>query len=333
MKVLVTGAAGFIGSNLAERLAKSSIEVLGVDNFNNYYSPQLKKRRVKEFFESNNIRFKHLDLGNLKLTQSLVKSFNPDSIIHLAARPGVRTPPENFHHYIQNNLVAYSNILQVAVLNEIQNFMYASSSSVYGNSTSIRYSEQSSLNIPVSLYGATKLSNEILAPAYISGSNTKARGMRFFTVYGPWGRPDMAYFRIIDSALNGSNFIKFGEGKIKRDFTFIDDVSLIIEKLLFQLINCDPGFSDVVNIGGGNPYSLNDLMDVISLQTKSKIPFSEVPINLNDTNYTCADTNKLIELIGVKPQIELKEGIEKTIYWAKQPWVSNHLLKWINSTI
>lgn len=332
MKILVTGAAGFIGSNLCVRLVNSGFEVLGVDNFSAYYSTDLKELRVRELLEPRKISVERINLCDLKSTQGIVKSFHPQTIIHLAAQPGVRTPLSRSDEYIQNNLVAYSNTLQAAVQEAIPNFLYASSSSVYGNSEAVSYKEDDYSIRPISIYGATKLSNEILAPAYISGSKTKARGMRFFTVYGPWGRPDMAYFRLINSALNGSEFRKFGAGELKRDFTYVDDITAMIESLALQLDSLPASYSDVVNIGGGNPYSLNDLIEMISIQVDSSVAISQAESNPNDTKYTSADVTNLLALTGKKPEIDLRAGVKMTIEWASQAGICEQLLGWANST-
>ena len=333
MKFLVTGAAGFIGSSLSARLKKSGFEVMGIDNFTPYYSTQLKEARSERFLSDNQIKIERIDLCNLEATYSVVRSFNPDSIIHLAAQPGIRTPFVDSNLYIQNNLVAYSNILQVAVHTNTPNFLYASSSSVYGNSIDYPYREDNKSITPISIYGATKLSNEILASAYISGSNTRARGMRFFTVYGPWGRPDMAYFRIINSAINGSKFEKFGNGEVKRDFTYIDDITLMIESLALQLGSYVPEYSDIVNIGGGHPYSLNELIEMISIKTNSKISIEEFRANPSDTKHTAADLTSLISLTNKQPEVDLEKGVELTLDWAKLPTVRMQLPEWIDSTI
>jgi UDP-glucuronate 4-epimerase len=332
LKILVTGAAGFIGSNLSARLAKSGFEVLGVDNFSPYYSTELKELRVKEFLSPNNISVERINLCDLKSTQSLLQSFKPHSVIHLAAQPGVRTPLSNSNEYIQNNLVAYSNILQSTVLESIPNFLYASSSSVYGNSDALSYEESDTSIKPISIYGATKLANEILTPAFIGGSKTRARGMRFFTVYGPWGRPDMAYFRLIDAVLNGSEFRKFGPGEVKRDFTYVDDITAMIESLALQLDSLPAAYSDVVNIGGGNPYSLNDLIEIISNQAQSPVAISQDGSNPNDTKYTSADVTKLLALTGQKPEIDLQRGVENTMMWASQAGILEKLSGWSTST-
>ena len=332
MKYLVTGAAGFIGSNLSAQLAKSGHQVLGVDNFSPYYSPRLKEARVKYFLTPQKIAVERTDVSDLASVEKIVRGFKPDVIVHLAAQPGVRTPLGKSFQYIQNNLVAFANILQTAIEESVPNILYASSSSVYGNSTATTYKEDDLAIRPISIYGATKLANEILTPAYISGSQTRARGMRFFTVYGPWGRPDMAYFRIIDSALNGSEFKKFGGGEIKRDFTFVDDITATIEKLSYELTTRHEGYSDVVNIGGGNPHSLNDLINVISSQLGSRPSILELESNPNDVSFTCADVSILNDLVNSVPVIDLENGVEKTINWAKQVGIKENLNEWINST-
>ena len=332
LKFLVTGAAGFIGSNLSARLAKSGNEVLGVDNFSPYYSPKFKELRVEEFLIPYGIEVKRIDLSDIINVEKIVRGFKPDEIIHLAAQPGVRTPLGKSYQYIQNNLVAFANVLQTAIEESIPEILYASSSSVYGNSTETTYKEDDLSIRPISIYGATKLANEILTPAFIAGSKTRARGMRLFTVYGPWGRPDMAYFRIIDSILNGSEFKKFGAGEIKRDFTFVDDITASIEKLSLELSARPAGFSDVVNIGGGSPYSLNDLINVISKQIGSAPLVLESVSNPNDVRFTCADVSKLNELTKSIPAIDLESGVKETIAWAQRVRIKEHLGEWINST-
>lgn len=333
LRYLVTGAAGFIGSNLAARLAESGHEVIGIDNFNDYYSPELKRLRKERLLDPLGIKIQEIDLCNLDQASSAVRNFKPDSIFHLAAQPGVRIPLGSSNLYVQNNLVAYANILQTAVEFKVPNFLYASSSSVYGNSVADTFSEDDNSIQPISIYGATKLANEILTPAFVKRSATRARGLRFFTVYGPWGRPDMAYFRLIEAAINGTRFTKFGGGEIKRDFTFVDDITLMIQSLDKQLSETPAGHSDVVNIGGGKPHSLNDLIEVIASKSDSNLNLEVADSNPNDTKYTSADVRKLIRLVGEKPEVNLDSGVTRTFDWARQPDVRQHLLKWIKSTV
>ena len=332
MKYLITGAAGFVGSKLSMELHNSQHQVLGIDNFSPYYAPDLKALRVSELLKPLGVEVLRLDLSELNLFKGIVEEYQPDVVIHLAAQPGVRTPIGKSYEYIQNNVVAFSNVLQTAIEENIPEFLYASSSSVYGNSTNIPYREDDSSVRPISIYGATKLSNEILTPAFVNGSNTRARGMRFFTVYGPWGRPDMAYFRIINSILNGSEFKKFGGGEVKRDFTYIDDITKSIRLLSDELLSHPAGYSDIVNIGGGNPYSLNDLIVEISDQLGSQPETSELESNPNDTSYTNADVSNLKRLTARTPDVDLNRGIGLTISWSKQEDIRLKLPDWINST-
>ena len=332
MRFLVTGAAGFIGSNLSSRLSDTGNTVLGIDNLSPYYSPTLKELRVEKLLRPSHVEFEYFDLLDLIKFRKIAQSFSPDAIVHLAAQPGVRTPLAKSYEYIANNLTAYSNVLQTAVELQIPDFLYASSSSVYGNSSNIPYKESDPSIRPISVYGATKLANEILSPTYIPGSKTRARGMRFFTAYGPWGRPDMAYLRIIDSILNGSEFSKFGDGKVKRDFTYVDDITSMIELLSTELRSHPVGYSDVVNIGGGSPHSLNDLISVIG-EILGGIPkVTEKEKNPNDTRLTCSDTSILQELTGNSTKVDLFSGVSKTIEWAKRPAISRLLTSWVNST-
>lgn len=333
VRYVVTGAAGFIGSHLAAQLAVSGHDVVGIDNFNSYYSPELKRLRKEKLLDPHGVEIQEFDLCDLKQTSAAVRNFKPGSIFHLAAQPGVRIPIGNSNLYVQNNLVAFSNILQVAVEAGVHNFLYASSSSVYGNSTSETFSEDDQSIQPISIYGATKLTNEILTPTFVKRSNTRARGLRFFTVYGPWGRPDMAYFRLMESAINGTIFTKFGGGEIRRDFTYIDDIISMIQSLDAELTNTSAGHADVVNIGGGKPHSINDLIEVIAAKSDSKLNLQVSDGDPNDTNYTSADVEKLISLIGKKPEIILESGVSRTYDWAKQLEVKHKLLEWIRSTI
>jgi len=332
VKYLITGAAGFVGSHLSARLTAAGNVVLGLDNFSPYYDPQLKELRVSELLTPLGVEVSHIDLADLRSFQKALKDFQPEVVIHLAAQPGVRTPLGKSYQYIQNNVVAFSNVLQTSIEENIPEFLYASSSSVYGNSLNIPYREDDFSIFPISIYGATKLANEILTPAFINGSKTRARGMRFFTVYGPWGRPDMAYFRLIDSVLNGSEFKKFGGGEVKRDFTYIDDITYAIEKLSQELATRPQGFSDIVNIGGGKPHSLNDLIAVISKQLSSPPNMTESESNPNDTSYTNADVSLLKELTNSIPVVNLEAGVEATISWATQKGIRDNLTTWINST-
>lgn len=332
MKILVTGAAGFVGSHLSSLLREEGNTVHGIDNLSSYYSPDLKNLRIEKLLNPANVQFTNLNLVDKSMLRDFLDKNNFDSVIHLAAQPGVRTPLNRSSEYIENNIQAFTNVLQLVTELGIPNFLYASSSSVYGNSKEIPYSESSEDIHPVSIYGATKRANEVLAPTYVRGSSTRARGLRFFTVYGPWGRPDMAYFRLINSGINKTEFTRFGDGHVKRDFTYISDITQQISGLHKELQSQQKGFSDIVNIGGGNPHSLNDLIESVNSNLGSKIHVLTSDMNPNDTLYTCADVSLQNSLTGFVPKVSLSEGIKETIEWASSGDISLNLDRWVKST-
>ncbi len=309
-KILVTGAAGFIGSRVSHELTREGHEVLGVDNFNSYYSPDLKKLRVAELL--NNQEVVDLNLKNLDGLRALVRSFRPESVLHFAGQPGVRLKVDSWNQYTEDNLVSFSNIIQCATQYQVSNFLYASSSSVYGN---IKGKTSESINglSPQSFYGATKLANEILAKA--NSTDMKTRGLRFFSVYGEYGRPDMAYFKIARGILTGTSFAKFGAGTATRDFTHISDVSLITRALLIQMNNCQPNHNDVVNIGGGNPHSLNELIMEMEKNLGSELQIEAREANRLDALETHADTSYLYLLIKERHQIDFNTGVKRFTDW------------------
>ncbi len=331
MKILITGAAGFVGASLSTQLGKDGHEVIGVDNFSNYYSPNLKSARVKNLLAPLGIFVVTADISNKNELEKIIKDANPEVVIHLAAQAGVRLRIDETEKYVTSNLVGFSNILEIVVKLKIPNFLYASSSSVYGNSATPPYSEKE-LNLhPNSFYGATKLANELLTPTLIKNSSTKARGMRFFTVYGPWGRPDMAYFRMIANAIVGSPFSFFGDGSVERDFTYIDDTVNSIIALIKELETRPTGYSDILNLGGGRPLSMNYLLEQVSKMAGAEVQFERTLANSNDVNRTMADATLLKSLTGSKPAIVLEDGLVQVITWAKQEGVSKHLEGWVKS--
>ena len=333
MIALITGSSGFIGSNLAEALLQKGWAVYGVDNLNNYYSTELKLSRLNKLAVYQKFKFEEIDITQPTKLDLNMKKISPDFVFHLAAQAGVRIPMTENFKYVQSNLVGFVNVLQSVLLNQVPNFLYASSSSVYGENALIPYTE-SELNLnPNSFYGATKLSNEILTNSVIRGSKTRARGLRFFTVYGPAGRPDMAYFRIINSLINGSNFTLFGDGSIERDFTYIDDCVEMIIKLSEELVDHKEGFSDIVNIGGGHPVSMDKLIEIASKELNKELAITKTAKNPKDVLKTMADSSYLMSLIGKKPQIKLEEGIKKTIQWATEQVTPEQLESWVKSSI
>lgn len=331
MKIFVTGAAGFIGSALCQKLATLGHNVTAVDNFSNYYDVGLKDLRVKDILQPLGIPVTHLDICNKQELARLMKSSKPEVVINLAAQAGVRLSIQENHKYVESNLIGFTNVLSETVQNSIPFFLYASSSSVYGDSATLPYSESDNNLHPNSFYGATKLANELFTPTLIKNSSTAARGLRFFTVYGPWGRPDMAYFRMIANTLVDSDFEFFGDGTVERDFTYISDAVNAVVSLISELQTRNPGFSDVVNLGGGKPLSMNYLLNVVGATTNKKVKYKQSQSNLNDSKKTMSDPTYIKKLIGAKPEIKLEDGIIETINWAKQNEIMNNLGKWVKS--
>ena len=217
MQYLITGAAGFIGSHLCQKLAKEGNKIIAIDNYSDYYDVGLKNYRVKDLLEPLDLDVINLDITDEVKFDNLVSKSKPDVVINLAAQAGVRLPLKETDKYVHNNLVGFSNVLRSTVKNKVPHFLYASSSSIYGDKDAIPYIESEQNLHPTSFYGATKLANELLTPTLIQNSSTAARGLRFFTVYGPWGRPDMAYFRMIANVISGAEFNFFGDGSVERD--------------------------------------------------------------------------------------------------------------------
>jgi UDP-glucuronate 4-epimerase len=331
MQYLITGAAGFIGSYLCHKLAKEGNKVIAVDSFSNYYDVGLKNNRVKVLLVPLKVDVINLDITDDLKFDNLVSISKPDVVINLAAQAGVRLPLNETDKYVNNNLVGFSNVLRSTVNNKVPYFLYASSSSVYGDKAAIPYIESEQNLHPNSFYGATKLANELLTPTLIQNSSTAARGLRFFTVYGPWGRPDMAYFRMIANVISGAEFNFFGDGTVERDFTFIDDAVNSVMDLTTELQKRKPGYSDVVNLGGGRPLSMNYLLQTVSSISKNEVKFNRLDSNSNDANKTMSDSKYIESLIGSKPNTKLEDGIAKTIEWAMREDVSSNLNNWVKS--
>jgi len=331
MKYLVTGAAGFIGSHLCHKLTTQGNEVIAIDNFSDYYDINLKKLRVEKLLTPLQLKVLSVDIGDKNVIDELISSCKPEVVINLAAQAGVRLPTDQIHKYVNSNLVGFSNVLQSTVSNKIPYFLYASSSSVYGDQAAIPYTESEQKLHPNSFYGATKLANELLTPTLVKNSSTIARGLRFFTVYGPWGRPDMAYFRMIANVASGSEFNFFGDGSVERDFTYIDDAVNSVIELSKEFEKRKPGYSDVVNLGGGRPLSMNYLIENINKISKAEVKFNRQSSNSNDAKKTMSDSKYIQSLIGSKPETKLEDGINKTYQWALQPEISTQLNNWVKS--
>lgn len=315
MKILVTGCCGFIGYHLSKRLIKDGHFVTGVDNMNDYYDVSMKERRLVEINGYDNFKFYLEDISNYEKISKIFESGKFDIVVNLAAQAGVRYSIENPFVYIQSNLVGFSNILECCRSFKVDRLIYASSSSVYGNNDDIPFKECTRTDNPVSLYAATKKSNEILAESYSTLYGFQCTGLRFFTVYGPEGRPDMAPFLFTKAIDNGEPITVFNNGNMLRDFTYIDDIVEGIVKIIEKKLDYR---HEIYNIGCSNPVKLMDFINEIEkcLGKKANIVFKEM--QKGDVVKTYADTTKLEKDFGYKPSIKIEEGIEKFINWWKE---------------
>ena len=325
-KILVTGAAGFIGFHVCKRFIKEGIEVVGIDNLNSYYDINLKKNRIKELENLSKqllISFKFYK-GDIVQSKDLEKLFNDANkekskiteVIHLAAQAGVRYSLENPSAYIQSNLVGFFNIIEQSKKNCINNFYYASSSSVYGGNDKTPFEESDNVNQPISLYAATKKSNELIAHTYSHLFNLPTIGLRFFTVYGPWGRPDMALFKFTESIINNKPIRVFNYGNMLRDFTYIDDV---IESIFLLMQNSDNNSNSklykIFNIGNSNPTKLYDYIEAIENNLGKKADMILEEMQPGDVKETYANTELLQKFISFKPNTTIDKGIKEFIKW------------------
>lgn len=331
MRVLVTGAAGFVGSHICKRLVELDIQFWGVDNFADYYSVDYKRIRLDSFNLERSVSI--CDISNFGQINEVISSFRPHYVINLGAQAGVRLGLAASDSYIEANVRGFQNIIRSCIENDVEGILYASSSSVYGDSTPTPYKESSMILRPKSIYGTTKLSNELFAEIQAKSSKLRFRGLRFFTVYGPWGRPDMAYFRIAAAALGQGEFNLFGNGTIKRDFTYVDDVVNFTLSLLKDLSLRKESFNDIVNIGGSRPLEMNYLIDLISRRGDSQLEIHKLGENQADSRVTMADNSYLKTILGDLKFTNLEEGVEELMKWARGDSIKPNLLKWILSTV
>lgn len=335
--VFVTGVAGFIGSNLVKRLVKEfkEIKVIGLDSVNNYYDVRIKNSRLKELEQYNNFTFIKGNLADKELINKIFEEYRPSVVVNLAAQAGVRYSIENPDAYIEANLIGFYNILEACRHNPVEHLVYASSSSVYGSNKKIPYSTDDKVDNPVSLYAATKKSNELLAHAYSKLYNIPSTGLRFFTVYGPAGRPDMAYFGFTNKLVNGETIKIFNYGNCKRDFTYVDDIVEGIVRVMQgapEKKNGEDGLPlppyAVYNIGNSNPENLLDFVNILQeeLIKAGVLPIDYdfeshkelVPMQPGDVPITYADTTPLERDYGFKPSTSLREGLRKFAEWYKE---------------
>lgn len=328
MKVLITGTAGFIGSTLAIRLLQRGDEVIGIDNLNDYYDVSLKQarlNRVNDFEKFTDIR---VDISDRPAMEQIFSKHKPQRVINLAAQAGVRYSLINPYAYIDTNIVGFTNILEGCRHNNVEHLVYASSSSVYGANTSYPFSVHNNVDHPVSLYAASKKSNELMAHTYSHLFNLPTTGLRFFTVYGPWGRPDMALFNFTKNILAGKPIDVFNYGDHKRDFTYIDDIVEGVIRTLDKVATPnpdwtgnepDPGTSKgpwrVYNIGNNNPCTLLRYIEILENCLGKKAEKNMLPLQPGDVPYTYADTSDLMNEVGYKPDTPVEIGIQRFVDW------------------
>lgn len=310
MKILVTGAAGFIGFHLCKRLMKTGYDVAGLDNINSYYDVNLKYSRLKELGEFN---FYKADLTDLPKLREIFEKERFDIVCNLAAQAGVRYSFENPSAYIQSNVVGFANIMELSRIYAIKHFIYASSSSIYGNNNKIPFSEDDRTDNPQSLYAATKKENELIAHVYSRQWNMATTGLRFFTVYGPWGRPDMAPFLFMRSILEGKKIRIFNNGNLSRDFSYIDDIIEGVVKIIESVP--ERGCCKVYNIGNSSPVELMEFIKTIETVTGKEAVKEFVPMQQGDVYTTYADTSKLARDFGFRPNTPLEKGIREFYNW------------------
>ena len=328
MKILVTGAAGFIGMHTAIELLKRGDEVVGIDNLNDYYDPQLKQDRLAQLVPFANFRFIRLDLADREGMARLFADEKFERVVHLAAQAGVRYSLQNPHAYVDSNLVGFVNILEGCRHNAVQHLVYASSSSVYGGNEKTPFSEQDPVDHPVSLYAATKKANELMAHTYSHLYNIPTTGLRFFTVYGPWGRPDMAPWLFTSAILEGRPIKVFNHGKMLRDFTYIDDIVQGVVRTLDRPAEPDAAYDGtapnpstsrapyrVFNIGNQDPVPLLDFITAIEAATGKTAEKDFQPMQPGDVPVTSSDVSALTAWTGFAPGTPLREGMGRFVEW------------------
>ena len=331
MKILVTGAAGFIGMHVAQVLLARGDQVVGLDNLNDYYDPKLKENRLARLTPHPAFRFVRMDVADRAGMERLFAEERFDRVVHLAAQAGVRYSLENPHAYIDSNIVGFMNVLEGCRHNRVAHLVYASSSSVYGGNTRMPFSEHDSVDHPVSMYAATKKANELMAHTYSHLYGLPTTGLRFFTVYGPWGRPDMALFLFTRAMLEGRAIDVFNHGRMRRDFTYVDDIVEGVIRTLDRVAESDPGFDSdrpdpgrsnapfrVFNIGNNNPVELMAFIEAIEHALGIKAEKNMLPLQDGDVPATFADTDELNAWTGFVPSTSVSEGVGRFVAWYRE---------------
>lgn len=331
MRILITGVAGFIGYHFTKRLLlNSQYHILGIDNLNSYYDVNLKHARLTDLKSSGWENFEKADLAESSKIIQIFDTFKPDVVVNLAAQAGVRYSLTNPQAYNESNLSGFLNILEGCRHQQVKHLIFASSSSVYGANRKLPYSEADNVDHPVSLYAATKKAGELMAHSYSHLYGLPCTGLRFFTVYGPWGRPDMAYYKFTDSILKGEPIEVFNNGNMRRDFTYIDDIVESIERLLKLIPYGDDKWDGmapkpetsmspyrIYNIGNNNPEKLTDLIFYLEKELGVSANKKFLPMQAGDVYETYADTSDLYKAVGFKPYTSLEDGLKKFISWYK----------------
>lgn len=328
--ILVTGTAGFIGFHLAKRLLEEGYKVVGIDSVNDYYDVNLKNDRTSLLKQNNNYTFYHQDLTNYEKLKEIFNKYSFQYVVNLAAQAGVRYSLTNPHAYLYSNITSFLNIIECCKRFEIKHLVYASSSSVYGANRAFPFSVKHSVNHPLSLYAATKKSNELIAHSYSSSFGLPTTGLRFFSVYGPWGRPDMALFLFTKAILNDEPIDVFNNGDMKRDFTYVDDIVEGVYRLMGHIPEADPGWDaespnpstsfcpySVQNIGNNSPVQLMDFISAIEKELGKKAKINFKPMQMADVPEAYADVSELKNAVAYKPETSVETGIKNFIDWYK----------------
>lgn len=331
MKILITGASGFIGFHLSQKLLKEGFQIIGIDNFNDYYDPNLKMDRFEILSKYDNFIFYKVDIKDSCKLNNIFKIHNPKYVVNLAAQAGVRYSIDNPYAYIDSNIIGFINILEACRNYSVEHLLYASSSSVYGGNKTVPFSTNHNVDHPVSLYAATKKSNELMAHTYSHLYGIPTTGLRFFTVYGPYGRPDMAYFSFTKNIFDGNSIKVFNNGNMERDFTYIDDIVQGIQKLIQKPPIANKTWNEnnngistsfapykIYNIGNNKPVKLMKFINTLEFIVGKEAKKNYMDMQLGDVCITYADVSDLERDIKFKPSTSIEEGLQKFVEWYKK---------------
>ncbi len=312
-KILVTGAAGFIGFHLTKSLLEDGETVVGLDSLNDYYDVNLKIARLELLNQYDNFSFEKINICNYSDVENIFKLFSPQIVVNLGAQAGIRHSIKAPFSYIESNIVGFMNVIEQCRHNKIESFIYASSSSVYGSNSVIPFDESQIINSPISLYAATKASNELIAHAYSNLYDLHSTGLRYFTVYGPWGRPDMAIYKFTEKIENNTEIEVYNNGMMKRDFTYIDDIISGTKMAMNKNYKCE-----TFNLGNNKTVNLMDLVRIIERELGKKAEISFLPLQSGDIIESYADINKSKQMLDFSPSTQIEDGIKSFVNWYKK---------------